>query len=77
MIDPTDLADRLSIVFTMLLTIVAFKLVVADKLPKHVYKSECLGTRCLSNVAGRSHVAHTVCGTLAILGTLLKLSGSF
>ena len=32
-IAPIDLADRASIVFTMVLTVMAFKFVLADKLP--------------------------------------------
>merc|ERR1712079_582298 len=36
-IEGTELADRLSVVFTMLLTAVAFKIVVADTLPKVAY----------------------------------------
>ena len=36
-IDPLDLADRSSIVFTMLLTGMAFKFVLSDKLPSVPY----------------------------------------
>lgn len=38
-IDSTDLASRLSVVFTMLLTAVAFKIVIADALPKVGYST--------------------------------------
>ena len=74
-IDPTDLADRLSIVFTMLLTIVAFKLVVADKLPKLAY-STVLDTYMDGNfvtiflVALASAVAHIVdIGLVDVVGS--------
>lgn len=38
-LNPAELNDRLTIVITMLLTVVAFKLVVAEKLPKLAYST--------------------------------------
>lgn len=39
LLEPADLADRQALVITMLLTVVAFKLVVADSLPKLSYST--------------------------------------
>ena len=41
-IAPIDLADRASIVFTMVLTVMAFKFVLADKLPSGKNNSDDL-----------------------------------
>jgi len=40
LLDSSSLNDRLAIIFTMLLTVVAFKLVIADKLPKLSYTTD-------------------------------------
>eukprot|EP00966_Prymnesium_polylepis_P136411 3151943-Prymnesium_polylepis.1 len=39
MLEPDELNDRMSIIITMLLTVVAFKLVIADKLPSLAYST--------------------------------------